>query len=96
MPTQPGSPTFHGWRIVLVSFLALFVSVGFGFYSFGAFFVALTEEFGGGRTGVGVGLALFGITNGLVAPFLGAAMAVPTCRWIQGPDCCNAEMDNVT
>ncbi|MCY3971998.1 MAG: MFS transporter [Acidobacteria bacterium] len=74
MPTQPGSPTFHGWKIVLVSFLALFVSVGFGFYSFGAFFVALTEEFGGGRTGVGVGLALFGITNGLVAPFLGSAL----------------------
>ena len=74
MPTQPASPTFHGWKIVLVSFLALFVSVGFGFYSFGAFFVALTEEFGGGRTGVGVGLALFGITNGLVAPFLGSAL----------------------
>lgn len=74
MPTQPASPTFHGWKIVLVSFLALFVSVGFGFYSFGAFFVALTEEFGGGRTGVGIGLALFGITNGLVAPFLGSAL----------------------
>lgn len=74
MPTPDASATFHGWKIVLVSFLALFVSVGFGFYSFGAFFVALTEEFGGGRTGVGVGLALFGITNGLVAPFLGSAL----------------------
>lgn len=74
MPTQPASPSFHGWKIVLVSFLALFVSVGFGFYSFGAFFVALTEEFGGSRTGIGVGLALFGITNGLVAPFLGSAL----------------------
>ena len=74
MPTQDASTAFHGWKIVLVSFLALFVSVGFGFYSFGAFFVALTEEFGGGRTGVGVGLALFGITNGLVAPFLGSAL----------------------
>ena len=74
MPPQDASTAFHGWKIVLVSFLALFVSVGFGFYSFGAFFVALTEEFGGGRTGVGVGLALFGITNGLVAPFLGSAL----------------------
>jgi len=65
---------FHGWKIVAVSFLALFVSVGFGFYSFSAFFVALTTEFGGGRTGVGIGLAIFGITNGLVSPFLGHAL----------------------
>ncbi len=74
MRTPPASAVFHGWKIIGVSFLALFVSVGFGFYSFGAFFVALTAEFGGGRTGVGIGLALFGITNGLVAPFLGHAL----------------------
>jgi MFS family permease len=72
--TPPASAVFHGWKIIGVSFLALFVSVGFGFYSFGAFFVALTAEFGGGRTGVGIGLAVFGITNGLVAPFLGHAL----------------------
>ncbi len=71
MRTPDIGRVFHGWKIVAVSFVALFVSVGFGFYSFGAFFVALTEEFGGGRTGVGIGLALFGITNGAVAPFLG-------------------------
>ena len=74
MRTPPASGIFHGWKIIGVSFLALFVSVGFGFYSFGAFFVALTAEFGGGRTGVGIGLAVFGITNGLVAPFLGHAL----------------------
>ena len=72
--TPPASAVFHGWKIIGVSFLSLFVSVGFGFYSFGAFFVALTAEFGGGRTGVGIGLAVFGITNGLVAPFLGHAL----------------------
>lgn len=74
MRTPPASAIFHGWKIIGVSFLSLFVSVGFGFYSFGAFFVALTAEFGGGRTGVGIGLAVFGITNGLVAPFLGHAL----------------------
>lgn len=72
--TPPANAPFHGWKIVFVSFLALFVSVGFGFYSFSAFFVALTAEFGGGRVGVGIGVAVFGITNGLVAPFLGHAL----------------------
>ncbi len=71
MRTPAASAIFHGWKIVGVAFLALFVSVGFGFYSFSAFFVALTSEFGGGRVGVGIGVALFGVTNGLVAPFLG-------------------------
>lgn len=80
MRTPPATAVFHGWKIIAVSFLALFVSVGFGFYSFGAFFVALTAEFGGGRTGVGIGLALFGITNGLVAPFLGRALDLGHAR----------------
>ena len=74
MRTPPANAPFHGWKIIFVSFLALFVSVGFGFYSFSAFFVALTSEFGGGRTGVGIGVAVFGMTNGLVAPFLGHAL----------------------
>ncbi len=74
MPQRSASDAFHGWKIVFVAFLTLFVSVGFSFYSFGAFFVALTAEFGGGRTGVGIGLAVFAGTNGLVAPFLGRAL----------------------
>ena len=76
------SAVFHGWKIVFVAFLALFVSVGFSFYSFGAFFVALTAEFGGGRTGVGIGLAVFAVTNGLVAPFLGRALDLGHARRI--------------
>ena len=27
----------------------------------------------------------------LAAPVLGTLLAVPTCRWVQGPDCCNEE-----
>ncbi len=73
---------FYGWRIVGVSFLALFVSVGFGFYSFGPFFKALAAEFGGGRFGIGLGLAIFSITNGLVAPFLGRALDVGSAKRI--------------
>lgn len=74
MRPPPATAIFHGWKIIGVCFLALFVSMGFGFYSFAAFFGALTAEFGGGRTGVGIGIAVFGITNGLVAPFLGNAL----------------------
>ncbi len=74
LPDPPAGAIFHGWKIVAVAFVSLFVSVGFGFYSFGAFFLALTEEFGGGRAGVAVGPAVFAITNGLVGPFLGRAL----------------------
>lgn len=66
---------FYGWRIVGVTFLTLFVSIGFGFYSFGPFFKALANEFGGSRLGVGVGLSLFFLTNGLLAPSIGKALA---------------------
>lgn len=30
----------------------------------------------------------------LVAPVLGAFLAHPTCRWIQGPDCCASEPES--
>lgn len=73
--TPTGPRLFYGWRIVAVTFLTLFVSVGFGFYSFGPFFKALAQEFGGSRMGVGVGLSIFFLTNGLVAPYLGRAVA---------------------
>ena len=79
---------FYGWRIVSVAFLSLFVSVGFGFYSYGAFFRALAEEFGGSRLGVGVGLSLFTITNGLIAPFLGRAVDRGSMRAIMTLGAC--------
>jgi len=79
---SPRQAVFYGWKIVAVSFLALFVSVGFGFYSFGPFFKALAAEFGGGRLGIGVGLAVFSLTNGLVAPFLGRALDGGSARRI--------------
>ncbi|HUP24118.1 MAG TPA: MFS transporter [Thermoanaerobaculia bacterium] len=65
---------FYGWKIVAVCFLTLFVSVGFGFYSFGAFFKALAEELGGSRFGVGLGLSVFTATSGLLGPILARAL----------------------
>jgi MFS family permease len=65
---------FYGWKIVGVCFVTLFVSVGFGFYSFGAFFKVLAEEFGVSRAMIGLGLSLFTLTNGLIAPYLGRSI----------------------
>lgn len=65
---------FYGWKIVLVTFLTLFVSVGFSFYSYGAFFKAIAADLGGSRLGIGIGLAIMNCATGLFAPFLGRAL----------------------
>ena len=65
---------YYGWKIVGVSFTALFISIGFLFYSYGVFFLALEEEFGSSRLGISLGLALMNLTMGLMAPFLGKAV----------------------
>ena len=62
---------FYGWRIVGVTFVTHFISVGFLFYSYGAFFKALADEFGGGRLGVATGLAIINCVNASLAPLLG-------------------------
>ena len=54
MRPPPASAVFHGWKIIGVCFLSLFVSVGFGFYSFGACF----------------GRRSFGRVMGLMSPML--------------------------
>jgi MFS family permease len=65
---------FYGWRIVAVAFVTHFISVGLVFYSYGVFFKALAEDFGGSRFGVATGLAIMNIAIGLFAPFLGHAL----------------------
>jgi len=62
---------FYGWKIVGISCMSMFVSVGFIFYSFGAFFLALTADIGDSRLGISIGLALMNVATGLFAPFLG-------------------------
>jgi MFS family permease len=57
--------------VVAVTFLSLFISVGFSFYSYGALFKSLAGEFGSSRLGIGLGSSLlFGMT-GVLAPFIG-------------------------
>jgi MFS family permease len=62
---------YHGWKIIGVAFLTNFISVGFIFYSYGVFFKDLAADFGGSRLGIGVGLAVMNVVNGIISPMLG-------------------------
>jgi MFS family permease len=73
---------FYGWRIVAVTFVTHFIAVGLVFYSYGVFFKALAEEFGGSRFGVAAGLAIMNIAIGLFAPFLGHTLDRSSIRHI--------------
>ncbi len=78
---------FYGWKIVGVTLLTHFVSVGFVFYSYGVFFNSLTEEFGGSRLGVSIGLAMMNVATGCFAPFLGRLLDHGSIRNVM---CCGA------
>jgi len=65
---------YYGWKIVFVAFISLFISVGFLFYSYGVFFLALEQEFGSSRLGISIGLAFMNLAMGIVARFIGKAV----------------------
>ncbi|MDK1020622.1 MAG: MFS transporter [Candidatus Hydrogenedentes bacterium] len=65
---------YYGWKIVGATFVTWFISVGFLFYSYGTFFLALEKDFGESRFAISLGLACMNIAMGLLAPFLGRAV----------------------
>jgi MFS family permease len=65
---------FLGWRMVGVAFCVDFVAVGFFFYSYGVFFTAIEQEFGGSRLGVSLGLTVTATVGAIAAPFVGQAL----------------------
>lgn len=65
---------FPGWRMVWVAFFVDFVAVGFFFYSYGVFFKAIEQEFGGTRLGVSLGLTITATVGAIAAPFVGHAL----------------------
>lgn len=65
---------FLGWRMVGVAFFVDFVAVGFFFYSYGVFFTAIEQEFGGSRLGVSLGLTVTATVGAVLAPFIGQAL----------------------
>ena len=69
-PSQSSS-IYYGWKIVAVAFFVDFIAVGFFFYSYGVFFKALAEEFGGSRLDVSIGIMLVNIVSAFISSFLG-------------------------
>lgn len=66
---------FYGWAMVAVAFVVDFIAVGFFFYSYGAFFLPIAEELGGGsRFGVNLGIALVNAVAACLAPWIGNAL----------------------
>ena len=60
---------FYKWWIVVVSAITLLLSGGIGFYSFGAFFTPLIDEFGWSKARISLGMSIMGLV-GLMGPLL--------------------------
>lgn len=54
-----------------IAFFVDFISVGFFFYSFGIFFLALTEEFGATRLGISLAFMVSSIVGAIFGPYIG-------------------------
>lgn len=61
---------FYGWWIVAVSAITLLLAGGIGFYSFGAFFTPLVDEFGWSRAQISLSMSIIGLI-GITGPLLG-------------------------
>lgn len=61
---------YYGWVILAVSFLTLFLALGFRF-SFGVFYVAILGEYGWGRGETAAAFSLAMLINALFAPVSG-------------------------
>jgi MFS family permease len=65
---------YYGWKIVGIAFFVDFIAVGFFFYSYGVFFKALAEEFGGSRLDVSIGITLVNVVGAIIAPTIGRSL----------------------
>ncbi len=70
---SPAVP-FRGWRMVALAFVVDFVAVGFFFYSFGFFYPAIVEEFGGPLLWVAMGISVSNFVSGMFGPWIGVAL----------------------
>jgi MFS family permease len=70
--------------MVLVAFCVDFVAVGFFFYSYGVFFKAIAQDFGGSRLGIAFGLTVTSVVGAIVAPYVGRALDKYPLRRVMG------------
>jgi MFS family permease len=64
------SRPFYGWWIVSVSATTLLLAGGIGYYTFGAFFTPLVNEFGWNRAQISLSMSIMGLI-GLAGPLFG-------------------------
>lgn len=67
---MPRFRIFYGWWIVAAGMICLLLAGGIGFYTFGAFFVPLIDEFGWSRAQLSLGMTIASVV-GVVAPVVG-------------------------
>lgn len=71
--TQPKARgrVFYGWWIVAASVVSLVFEAGAGYYSFGVFLAALTEDMGWSRAAVSVGISVWWLALAAASPLVG-------------------------
>ena len=62
---------FYGWWIVAAGMICLLLAGGIGFYTFGAFFIPLIEEFGWSRAQLSLGMTIASVMA-VAAPLIGS------------------------
>ena len=77
MTPEKDSAVYYGWYIVLIAFVANFMSVGTSFYIFNAFMEPLNEAHGWSRTALNMALVL-GMIAGFVGQFLAGTLVMRT------------------
>jgi len=74
---QKISTMYYGWYIVLIAFVANFMSVGTSFYIFNAFMEPLSATYGWSRTALNIAL-LLGMLAGFVGQFISGTLVMRT------------------
>lgn len=69
-PPKPRLDIFYGWWIVAVGAICLLLAGGIAFYSFGAFFAPLIDEFGWSRAQLSLAITIACVL-GLAGPLVG-------------------------